>query len=186
MSVRDTFRTDVWRRAHKDGVLMPLELLCLGLCGEAGELVEAADTMRETRGSQWDAAKDAFIKEAGDVLWYLEAVCQVATAQNIPPVAYQTYDCWDGDTGDVHWHRAGKLIQRAAAAIADAVKKFKWHGKALDAGLVRQNAEIIVSLVELLVDDVGSDLDGVMQANIDKLNARYPGGKFVEGGGIRG
>lgn len=48
----------------------------LGLCGEAGEVAEQVKKMhRDDNGVITGARLDAIVKELGDVLWYVNAVC---------------------------------------------------------------------------------------------------------------
>lgn len=50
-----------------------LQVLVLGLCGEAGEV---ADHVKKFIGHGHPLDKGAMEKELGDVLWYLEAICR--------------------------------------------------------------------------------------------------------------
>lgn len=48
----------------------------LGLCGEAGEVAEKLKkAIRDDGGSITPETRKAIIKELGDVLWYVNAVC---------------------------------------------------------------------------------------------------------------
>ena len=50
----------------------------LGLCGESGELAEKVKKMmRDDNGQLTDERREAMIKEAGDVLWYLSQLSAV-------------------------------------------------------------------------------------------------------------
>jgi NTP pyrophosphatase (non-canonical NTP hydrolase) len=53
-----------------------LAYTALGLVGEAGEIAnKTKKVLRDDSGTLTEMAKDALIGEAGDVLWYLAALC---------------------------------------------------------------------------------------------------------------
>lgn len=48
----------------------------LGLCGEAGEVAEKIKKVyRDSNGYFTQVKKDEIAKELGDVLWYIQALC---------------------------------------------------------------------------------------------------------------
>lgn len=57
---------------HEDGVLA-LANWSMGLAGETGELV---DYLKKMLFHGMTGTSDEFIKEAGDVLWYLALICR--------------------------------------------------------------------------------------------------------------
>jgi NTP pyrophosphatase (non-canonical NTP hydrolase) len=63
--------------------------------------------------------------------------------------------------------------------VTDAVKKSVLYNKALDVENVKEEAGDILWYMALLLDEVGSSFEEVMQNNHDKLEKRYPTG-FTE------
>jgi len=54
-----------------------VEYMILGMCNEAGEV--AGKWKKKLRDDTFD--RDAFLKEVGDVLWYVAGLCDVLQAQ---------------------------------------------------------------------------------------------------------
>lgn len=67
--------------------------------------------------------------------------------------------------------------------VTDAVKKSVLYNKPLDVENVKEEAGDILWYMALLLDQVGSSFEEVMQMNHDKLEKRYPGG-FTEAAAI--
>jgi NTP pyrophosphatase (non-canonical NTP hydrolase) len=63
--------------------------------------------------------------------------------------------------------------------VTDAVKKSVLYNKPLDVQNVKEEAGDILWYMSLLLDQVGSSFEEVMQMNHDKLEKRYPSG-FTE------
>lgn len=63
--------------------------------------------------------------------------------------------------------------------VTDAVKKSVLYNKALDVENVKEEVGDILWYMALLLDEVGSSFEEVMQMNHDKLEKRYPAG-FTE------
>lgn len=176
-----TFDTHVVARMHKHGTPMPLALICLGISGEAGEVLEIIEEVMPSidpdEVTLLSAARENLKLELGDTLWY------VVGALN--SLGTSLYD---------EMARVGHLdpgprrpLAVLAGAFCDMVKKQDWHGKFVEP-VVLKNALVSIT-VELGFIAWDNDLfmTDVMQANVDKLNKRYPldKGGFVEGGGIR-
>lgn len=62
---------------------------------------------------------------------------------------------------------------------ADAIKKSVFYNKPLDIENIKEEAGDILWYMALLLDEIGSSFEEVMQMNHDKLEKRYPGG-FTE------
>lgn len=148
--IRKAFRESVRSRMDKDGVVCPLAILGLGLAGEWGELMNA------------DAGET--LDEAGDVLWYLQAIFLHPAVQAELPEPGYTMD-----------------PALAVAKICDDLKKHLWHGRQLNHADLMHNAAAIMHAVEM---DSDADFECIAAANMAKLGRRYPEG-FVEGGGCK-
>lgn len=60
--------------------------------------------------------------------------------------------------------------------VLDMVKKWVFHEKDLDKDHLKKEIGDVMWYVAMICYAMGFDLDDVMQTNIDKLKARYPGG----------
>jgi len=150
---------------HKDGEPSPLWVLALGLCGEAAEVSVASNTAYDDDFQ----ASHAVLPELGDVLWYVTAITiRLGMRQ-----------------GRAHATALDMTMYEAAGLIADVVKKDAWHGKPLDPTKVGAYLETIISAIRGHARCYGLTLEGIARLNMKKLRARYPGGVFAEGGGVR-
>lgn len=82
---KEAHRTAVYRTIFveiPDGMLnVPWVYPVMKLCGEAGEVSEKfGKVLRDDSGTITPEAKDAIVKEMGDVLWYLS---EIATQINV-------------------------------------------------------------------------------------------------------
>ena len=64
--------------------------------------------------------------------------------------------------------------------LNDMIKKWIFHGHDLDIYHVQKEIGDIMWYVAMMCESFGLSLDGVMKANIDKLEARYPEGFNTE------
>lgn len=60
--------------------------------------------------------------------------------------------------------------------VLDMVKKWIFHDSELDKDHLKKELGDVMWYVAMICHSMGFDLDDVMQTNIDKLKARYPGG----------
>ena len=60
--------------------------------------------------------------------------------------------------------------------VLDMVKKWVFHDSELDKDHLKKELGDVMWYVAMICHSMGFDLDDVMQTNIDKLKARYPGG----------
>lgn len=70
-------------------------------------------------------------------------------------------------------------IAGEAGELTDAVKKHILYNKPLDVVNVKEECGDLLWYMALILDQVGSSFEEVMQMNHDKLEKRYPGG-FTE------
>jgi NTP pyrophosphatase (non-canonical NTP hydrolase) len=130
----------------------------LGLCGEAGEIVELVEA--------GEAAGDEFDDELGDGWWYVAAAYH---AMDRIPEPFET-------------RRGAESIElfRAASLVAESAKKVRYHRDDLEEHLeailrgLRRYAGVLSSLTD------SSDAK-VWKQNVDKLAARWPEGFAPEG-----
>lgn len=167
-SVFSKWAADIRRRSFKDGVEMPLSLLALGLCGEAAEVAEATHPWR----------LNEVLLELGDCFWYA-----IAIAQHTDCAAGTTREAvqLSPDDGEATSHD----LMIFAGKAADRIKKSAWHGKPLDLDALTDELCAVTDCLEDIGKSYGFSRDDIGRANMAKLDARYPGGKFVEGGGVR-
>lgn len=153
------FQEHVQFRMNKDGRPMPFAFVVLGLVGEAAEALD--ETEDPTR-------RPELIEEVGDALWYAEAVCA----------------CFDTTLGKLVTHRDGRPIGHHLGKLAELAKKEAWHGKPAPKDKVLFHLGAVLNHLDRIAERAAFTLEDSMQANITKLEKRYPRG-FVEGGGIR-
>jgi NTP pyrophosphatase (non-canonical NTP hydrolase) len=156
------FEEHVHFRMHKDGRPMPFPFIVLGLVGEGGEVAAELEKPLEA----WD--REAIKSELGDVLWYFQAIC---SSMDIPSYGLIPVD--DGSSFLV-------VLSR----LAEAGKKMAWHGKEYRPDQIADMLRPVLGHLLLISTATGVSLAEAMEANIEKLEKRYPRG-FVEGGGIR-
>ncbi len=72
-----------------------------------------------------------------------------------------------------------------AGEVADLLKKASWHGKELSLQELTKELSDVLWYLTAIGQIYGISLTDIMATNIAKLEARYPGGVFVEGGGVR-
>lgn len=175
-----TWMADISRRSYKAGVLMPLALMALGVAGEAAEVLELFSDEHTDRVGRPNTEK--LTNELGDTLWYVNAMVLHSDLDfEIPDLRAVDGEAIQGQPDTT------KLLNIAilAGKISDRVKKTAWHGKVLDVSeLTSDLLELTVYLLALGQAN-GIGYLAIATYNMDKLNKRYPGGKFVEGGGVR-
>lgn len=65
-------------------------------------------------------------------------------------------------------------ISTEAGELLDAMKKFVFYGRPIDRINVKEEIGDTLYYTALLIDEMGFDLDDILQINSDKLRARYP------------
>lgn len=130
----------------------------LGLCGEAGEIVELVEAGKSTG--------DAFDDELGDGWWYVAAAYH---AMDRTPESFESSVRAD----------AVELF-RAASQVAESAKKVRYHRDDLEdhleaiLGGLRRYGAVLSSLTD-------SSEAKVWKQNVDKLADRWPDGFAPEG-----
>lgn len=141
----------------------------LGLAGEAGEVAELF--------SQQEPISMALLtKELGDLLWYVGACCsklgitmQVAldTSRRAEPFIFP-------ETSTTH--DLVLYLVAAAGSVCDALKKQICHRHGLNVATLVPQLGTIIRCINQLCIRCQIDIVDVMNANIQKLAARYPEG----------
>lgn len=156
---------------NEAGELIPDPIIGLGLSGESAEMAEAfMELARNTNPNNVPALRKKFLLEAGDVLWYVAALC---VSHNI-----------EIDDVDVQVPIGTESIATRIGKVNDKIKKAEWHGRRY------ARTELCIDLSQLLSHlreyaKFGEKmLEDVADMNVEKLKSRYPNG-FVQGGGIR-
>lgn len=90
------------------------------------------------------------------------------TLNDVPPKAYS-----DAETMLV-WTAIG--LAGEAGEVADLIKKTVFHEHGLDRDLLQKELGDVLWYVAGLATKAGLDLGEIMDANIEKLKARYPDG----------
>lgn len=80
------------------------------------------------------------------------------------------------DHGQMRLMHAVMGLAGEVGEVTDAVKKSVLYNKTLDVENVKEEAGDILWYMSLLLDQIGSSFEEVMQINHDKLEKRYPGG----------
>lgn len=63
--------------------------------------------------------------------------------------------------------------------LLDALKKACFYGRSLDLTNVKEEIGDILWYVAIIIDELGTTFEDIMEINIEKLKARYPG-QFTE------
>lgn len=160
----------------KKGQLIPIEICALGLAGEMGEFLEATGEMLKGAKStaEGNVKTKAVINEAGDVLWYVNAI---AHHYNMGLEELDGFMRHDGNAG----------FTVSSARVCDMIKKQAWHGVTPNRmHMFRDLSTVLANVRNILqqLHPVQFVLEDAATANVEKLRKRYPDG-FEEGGGVR-
>lgn len=130
-----------------------------GLTAEIGELMDSC----------FGTDVDHTIKELGDICWMLAELC-TARGWFLGDLLFPEY--WG--------FKIGMFANCTCIAIANGQINGTYQkvlqGHRWDADCVKKNINEIFARIATLAEFCGTDLDCVLQTNIDKLKARYPDG----------
>jgi NTP pyrophosphatase (non-canonical NTP hydrolase) len=138
-----------------------LMISTLGLCGEAAELYA-------TVKDYLSAPPGVIVKEAGDVLWYAADLARLLEISLEYP---NSFGAWNTAVT-----RMAGDVAVLAGLIADHVKKHTGHGHDLDPALIGGHLQTILAKLAGIGVMYGYTLEEIGEANIKKLDARYPNG----------
>ena len=148
---------------------------CLGLMGEAGEVVDVIKKWMFQSGKDAALPREKLIDELGDVNWYCAELCaglDVDIAEVYPE-----------NSSRMFFHRltldgmAAHLLARAARpwhALYGEENSHANRGKRRQIALV-QVAEVM-EMVDEMLHQLYATLGEAMERNIEKLKKRYPDG----------
>jgi len=71
-------------------------------------------------------------------------------------------------------------ISSEAGEISGAIKKSIFYGQELNIENIKEECGDLLWYMAILLNEIGSSFDEVMEQNIIKLKKRYPSGKFTE------
>ena len=139
------------------------EYLTLGLIAEVGEA--AGKIAKRVRDDVWD--EKAFIKELGDILWFVANLADYYDRENCTKFSAELKDCFEAEVDD---ERFDEYIMRLLVY---------WTGFFLDEG---SHLSDIVFEVGGFAKKYGYTLEQVAEINIAKLRDRAARGK-IQGNG---
>jgi len=137
-----------------------LQILQLGLVGEAGEV---ADLIKKVEGHGHPANREKLIKELGDVLWYVAVLHHALGLKGREPRPLHVGKRAPGDPPK------GSIQNAIILCIATSELVQYIAGMRSDFG-------VILMIIKEMAEESGSSLREVAQANIEKLKLRYPDG----------
>lgn len=162
-----------------------LATAAVGLTGEAAEILsECLNSNSEYINSN---NGDLLVKEIGDACWYLAAL---SNALEIPLEEFieQEEKCLEHAkellirSYDIQMRHALYIaidLSVAAGNMADQIKKMLFHGKDLDKSKLIDCAKSISKAIMAFCYMLETDLQKVIDINVEKLQNRYKSGKFT-------
>lgn len=155
-------------KIYKDEVA--LMYVTLGLCGEVSEMVEKGGEVR-LFGSN-PKSKEEFLKEVGDVLWYMAAIRQEFNLTS-------SIDFPEYDPTHLQLLELDKLLNSAvilSGAIAEQMKKaLRDNDGIIDSvreAKIQDKWETLFKVIDGIANFVSVPLPVIAQQNIDKLASR--------------
>jgi NTP pyrophosphatase (non-canonical NTP hydrolase) len=137
-----------------------LQILQLGLVGEAGEV---ADLIKKIKGHGHPPDRERLIKELGDVLWYVAVLHYALSLKERAPKPLHVEKRKPADPPT-------NSIQNAIGLCISAAELVQYiAGVGSDFG-------VILMFIKEMAEESESTLREVAQANINKLKLRYPDG----------
>ena len=157
---------------------------CMGLIGEAGEVVDVVKKWMFQSGDYAQLPKDKLIEECGDVLWYC-AELATGLEENLSVIFTERGSIFDDlrefnrdSSLSVTVMRLSAIASRPAMFLYDSIDKEVSPGRA--AFLYASAKAEIVGTMSMIRDILeyycGVSLTDAMERNIEKLLKRYPDG----------
>lgn len=149
------------RTMKEDSHLMKILHCTMGMVGEVGELMELEPGLYDKYFNPIPDMLDKIKGELGDCMWYLANLYHLLQR----PFPQITISDQGIETNDL-------II--AAAELTDLVKKSVFYGKSLDEAKAGEIADRYLCLIASRTFDIEVDLYEVLEANVKKLEKRYP------------
>jgi NTP pyrophosphatase (non-canonical NTP hydrolase) len=140
----------------------------MGLVGEVGEFVEIITYPNFDNISPAKVAK-----EAGDVMWYIAAIC---TKQGKHLAEFQMHYAPIGLWQRFTFAEMGCRLMTPAAKAADLVKKGVFHQHGMNFSKLMDCLFDVYRTLTEICEGFDLDMSVVWQTNIEKLILRYPDG----------
>jgi NTP pyrophosphatase (non-canonical NTP hydrolase) len=153
----------------------------LGLSGEVGEVV---DLLKKAWGHGHPLDREKLKKEIGDAMWYVIALA----LQFGIPVANVTPRRLIDDIGHEHRGQRPLLIVELVSRVVHKAAGFWYRDGSHDLRFPERFARCLRDVfdqLEQLALENGIGLTETLQANVDKLRARYPDGFSAEASIVR-
>lgn len=141
---------------------------CLGLIGEAGEIVDIIKKQKYM-GMSEELAREKLIDEAGDFAWYLVELC---TGLDL--------DVEETFIRAAKWHTDNETVEEAAADLAVFASTMYDGDLERMTEICRRDTEETVTCYLDLLNFAKIDAQEVLTHNIEKLKKRYPEGFDAE------
>lgn len=141
---------------------------CLGLIGEAGEIIDIIKK-RKYMGMTEEMAREKLIDEISDCCWYIAEWC-TGTGNNMQVIFDESVGLFDEFS-----------VEKLAVALAGDA--YELWGLSQDGIMYHYQYDAICAVakcIKALCYKIGVELETVLKHNIDKLKARYPDGFSAE------
>lgn len=170
---------------------------CMGLIGEAGEVVDIVKKWKFQSGKDAEFPKEKFIEECGDVLWYC-AELATGLEKDLEYIYRSQCRKFYLDMHELNIHSAAEITACRLSAISvrpflhlfDAIATYRFalsndrsENALIEFRKANASAEIagiMVMLDEMLTMYCHSAIHDAMDRNIEKLLKRYPNGFDAE------
>lgn len=146
---------------------------CLGLIGEAGEIVDIIKKQKYM-GMPYEMAQEKIVDEAGDFGWYLAELCTGLGIQLEQVIKSASV-----------WATPNVTVDEAAVDLAGRVAElYDSDVEFMREAAMRDIEDVVCCWLDLL-DLANIDLMNVLEHNIDKLKKRYPEGFSADRSNVR-
>lgn len=155
---------------------------CMGLIGEAGEIVDIVKKWKFQSGDNAELPRDKLIDECGDVLWYCAELMtgissDLAETYNRINRYYDQMSVINRKSAlEITVMRLAAIVMRPMLIMYDQEEKDLTQALWKEVRLKSEVIGIMSSIRDILEKYCESSLQDAMQHNIEKLKKRYPDG----------